>query len=1026
MSGSACLTLRDPFAQPHARLHKRRELPFVATSRRHSSKERADMKGSMRRSAFAPAWLAAALLVCVVSCVCCVDEAEAQKKASSTASVSVLINEVMAKNDKTLRDDEEKSSDWIELLVSAPSATTVNLSGWSLTDDPEHKEVWPFPSHDIAVSKDGFLVVYASGEEDDEEETKGKEKRDKSKAIDVLKPLKPLHASFKLSDKGDYLAVLDAEGKVADAIKRYPQQYKDISWGRTNGRVKTLSDLTLSGGATYAYLSRPTPGKANAGPVADNTPLISGVTKTTEAPLTTGEDLTVRACVSILSQRESQKEQSKTNLFENAKVELHYKVNFESRDYASEMKPVENGTHCDEDEGQKEFASVVRHHKFSGPAGTHPGDMIRWYVTVQRGSLAARSPSLEVEDPAESAADIPRYFGSVVASAEDAKSKVDKLYWFIRDDDKWKIEKSQCSAFPCLADKQGHLARCSFYFQGHFYDNVKMRQRGISALLWPKKKFKVDFKGANFKIRLSETEKMEVEEFNLQSHWEEPGEETYMRENVASDFFKEAGLPVFETLHVELIQNGRFYGLYSIIEQIDDHFLERVGYNPSGHLYKAFSGTASNLNERVPERLMDKVYRRGNKVEDEEDWSTLHTLTQSLAGKNPQYSSVEEYLYNHMNLPELVNELALQAAILNQDRCTKNYYVYFDTDLEEWSRFPWDLEAVMGISSALGGVPAPDYCMLVCPQFNSPLYCDSDHPQDPLPNYGSTRTSNYVRKATVVPGLETPEKNYNHLTDALLDTPSIRQMYLRRLKTIVDKYIATDYLKGRVKHYYSKISDSAKKDDSKWDTGDIAEGFEQLLKEQLPQRKEQLLSTYAVGGSDPLLPSSQNASEATLEIAKAYIPLKKEFMPSIEIRNPHEFAIDMSGWILTDSKNVSSARRQPQSKPYCDDVEPKNADYTCKDLVSWDACEVKSVKKEGVCRRSCDNCRLKDGPMRFTFAPGTVIPGNSSLFVTDNVVAYRKSLRKYDIFQFVVGPLDGKYAKKPPLKLYNNQNQVVS
>ena len=134
----------------------------------------------------------------------------------------------------------------------------------------------------------------------------------------------------------------------------------------------------------------------------------------------------------------------------------------------------------------------------------------------------------------------------------------------------------------------------------------------------------------------------------------------------------------------------------------------------------------------------------------------------------------------------------------------------------------------------------------------------------------------------------------------------------------------------------------------------------------------------------------------------------------------------LSGWILTDSKNVSMARRQPQSKPYCDDVEPKNADYTCKDLVSWDACEVKSVKKEGVCRRSCDNCRLKDGPMRFTFAPGTVIPGNSSLFVTDNVVAYRKSLRKYDIFQFVVGPLDGKYAKKPPLKLYNNQNQVVS
>ena len=82
-------------------------------------------------------------------------------------------------------------------------------------------------------------------------------------------------------------------------------------------------------------------------------------------------------------------------------------------------------------------------------------------------------------------------------------------------------------------------------------------------------------------------------------------------------------------------------------------------------------------------RLMDKVYRRGNEAEDEGDWSDLHDLTQSLAGKNRAHSSVEEYLYNHVNLPEVVNELALQAANLNQDRCTKNYYVYYDIDRKE-------------------------------------------------------------------------------------------------------------------------------------------------------------------------------------------------------------------------------------------------------------------------------------------------------------------------------------------------------
>merc|ERR1712176_1434459 len=439
--------------------------------------------------------------------------------------------------------------------------------------------------------------------------------------------------------------------------------------------------------------------------------------------------------------------------------------------------------------------------------------MLRWYVKASLGSAAARAPSLEVRDLSDVSDDRPKYFGTVIVSNEDAAdqsaSAIDKLYWFIPEKDKWDIER-----------KQGHEVRCNFYFQGHFYDNVRMRQRGITALLWPKKKFKVDFKGSDFKIKLSDGKSMNVEEFNLQSHWEEPGEETFMRENIASEFFKEAGLPVFETLHVELVQNGRFYGLYSIIEQIDDNFLDRMGYIPNGHLYKAFSGTASNLNDRVPERLMKKVYRRGNHVGDDDDWSDLHGLTKALAGKNKQYSSVEEYLYNHMNLPQLINELALQAAILNQDRCTKNYYVYYDIDSEEWARFPWDLEAVMGISSALGGIPAPDYCMLVCPQFNSPMYCDSDHPQDPLPSYGKG-TANYVRKANVVPGLETPELNYNHLTDALLDTPSIREMYLRRLKTLVDDYISSDYLKKKVGEYYSKIKSVAKKDDSKWGTGDI-------------------------------------------------------------------------------------------------------------------------------------------------------------------------------------------------------------
>lgn len=78
---------------------------------------------------------------------------------------------------------------------------------------------------------------------------------------------------------------------------------------------------------------------------------------------------------------------------------------------------------------------------------------------------------------------------------------------------------------------------------------------------------------------------------------------------------------------------------------------------------------------------------------------------------------------------QIINYMAANNLLLNQDRCTKNFYIYRDAITERWSILPWDTESAMGISSGLGGVPAPDYCVLVCEQWNSPLYCDSDHPQ---------------------------------------------------------------------------------------------------------------------------------------------------------------------------------------------------------------------------------------------------------------------------------------------------------
>ena len=79
---------------------------------------------------------------------------------------------------------------------------------------------------------------------------------------------------------------------------------------------------------------------------------------------------------------------------------------------------------------------------------------------------------------------------------------------------------------------------------------------------------------------------------------------------------------------------------------------------------------------------------------------------------------------------QVIENMAVQTLLLNQDRCTKNYNMYYDkTGTQEWQMLPWDLEESLGISSGLGGQPAPDYCILECQQWNNPLYCDWNHTQ---------------------------------------------------------------------------------------------------------------------------------------------------------------------------------------------------------------------------------------------------------------------------------------------------------
>src|SRR5437867_5717868 len=88
-------------------------------------------------------------LLCLTGLLICVAAAPAQ----------VVISEFMADNKTTLADEDGLYADWIELYNT--NITSVNLSGWSLTDDPTRQHRWFFPATTLTTK--GFIVVFASG-----------------------------------------------------------------------------------------------------------------------------------------------------------------------------------------------------------------------------------------------------------------------------------------------------------------------------------------------------------------------------------------------------------------------------------------------------------------------------------------------------------------------------------------------------------------------------------------------------------------------------------------------------------------------------------------------------------------------------------------------------------------------------------------------------------------------------------------------------------------------------------------------
>ena len=127
----------------------------------------------------------------------------------------IRINEFLTGNFNTnnLKDQFGELEDWIELYNY--DSTSINLEGYSLTDDPDFPGKWVFPA--VTLNAGSYLVVFASGRD-----------------LTAVGGTNRLHTSFTLNSKGEYLGLYNAESPravLSEFAPEYPEQRNDYSFG---------------------------------------------------------------------------------------------------------------------------------------------------------------------------------------------------------------------------------------------------------------------------------------------------------------------------------------------------------------------------------------------------------------------------------------------------------------------------------------------------------------------------------------------------------------------------------------------------------------------------------------------------------------------------------------------------------------------------------------------------------------------------------------------------------------------------
>ena len=236
---------------------------------------------------------------------------------------------------------------------------------------------------------------------------------------------------------------------------------------------------------------------------------------------------------------------------------------------------------------------------------------------------------------------------------------------------------------------------------GEVVDSIGVRFKGFTSYPFDsdKKPIKIDFNEFVAGKRYDGLRKL-----NLNNS---TGDPSMHRDVICYDMMRSIGVKAPRTSFARVYFNDQYWGLYQVIEQVDQEFLQNNFSNDDGNLFKNLSWSKFEWNGTSPSGYNNIFSLKTNR--EENDWSGFINLMDVL--NNTPDAQFKEEIEKIFNVDLFLKALAVDVASNNWDSYLehgRNWYIYEDTQTGLFHWIPWDYNFSFG--GGFGGGPGGDEC----------------------------------------------------------------------------------------------------------------------------------------------------------------------------------------------------------------------------------------------------------------------------------------------------------------------------